>query len=304
MSRTTIFLAVAVLVACRKSSVTPEGGPEDAGMVLVVTDTGVPDSGHEMTAKELADAHRDEMAKAAEEGRYADVCAGTPKFPSAICAYVAARARGKEGLNPGRDAFYAFINREHIKKVSGTIVMDTPGVKKDGRYEAVVYGYRRRCVINTFLTEFKSGGAFSLWVQEQPETEDVELKSGGVEKWVVLEENDLGKDLSDLTFSHGVEAQGVAKDLMKEIANFVPYSELKGEYPDAGAPQAMPATTVPSSTPTTTATPPMTTATPTPPPPVTADKAKARADCMRTCIAGCKDDSACEMDCSTKRCVK
>ncbi|HEX7600110.1 MAG TPA: hypothetical protein VF316_00845 [Polyangiaceae bacterium] len=33
-------------------------------------------------------------------------------------------------------------------------------------------------------------------------------------------------------------------------------------------------------------------------------KAKARSECIRTCVAACKDDSACEMECPTTKCSK
>ena len=180
--------------------------------------------------KSAAEAHRDEMEKAANEGRYTDVCSGTPTFPPAVCAWAAARAQGKTASKPDWTVFVAFINREHIKKVSGRIVGDG---EIAGEYEAIVYGYRRHCIVTTFGTTFTTKGAFSLWVQELPQARQVTTSAGGTENWVELEENDLGKDLSDLTYAHGVEAEALAKDIMMEVAKFVPYAELKGDA-DAG----------------------------------------------------------------------
>ena len=305
--------------ACKKSSPVVEAG-SDAGSLVsadaamaAATDASTDAESKPETPQDLANDHRDEMEKAAKEGRYADVCAGTPAFPSSMCAWVAARAQGKPASKPDPSVSHSWFVREHIKKVSGKIVGD--GEAK-GEYEAIVYGYRRHCVLSTLTTEYTTHGAFSLWVQELPDVRDVTVKSGDTEKWVELEENDLGKDIVDLAHAYGVEAEGMAKDLMVEIARFVPYSELKGDFPDASAP---PATTA-AATATTTATAPTTTATtaatagPTathaaPPPPVqpTVDpeaKAKARSECIRTCVAACKDDSACEMECPTKKCAK
>lgn len=299
------LLAGLLVFGCKKPSTTAEAGAADAeSAAVVVADAGVADSGHVPTPKELADEHRDSMVKLVDEGKYAEVCAGTPTVPASICAWVAAKAEGKAAFKPDGDVFRAFFGREHIKKVSGTIVGD--GETK-GEYEAIVYGYRRHCVLSTVTTEFTTKGGFSLWVQEQPELREVTVKSGDTEKWVELEENDLGKDFSDLAKTYGLEAEGTAKDLMKEIANFVPYSELKGQYSDAG-PSAVATAATPtatSNTPTPTA---ATTAAAHPTsalaPTVDPARAKARADCMRTCIAACKDDSACEMGCSTKTCAK
>ncbi|HEX7600019.1 MAG TPA: hypothetical protein VF316_00365 [Polyangiaceae bacterium] len=318
------------LAACKKSTPIVDAGSEvgppvsaDAAMAAA-TDAATDAESEPMTPQDLANDHRDEMEKAANEGRYADVCAGTPAFPLAMCAWVAARAQGKPASKPDPSVSHSWFQREHIKKVSGTIVGD--GELK-GEYEAIVYGYRRHCVLSTLTTEFKTRGAFSLWVQELPDVRDVTVKSGDTEKWVELEENDLGKDIVDLAHAYGVEAEGMAKDLMVEIARFVPYAELKGDFPDAGAPPAATGTATATTTATTTATAAgaggkartaedllaeMAGSAPTqaaPPPPVqpTVDpeaKAKARSDCMKSCVSGCKDDAPCEMTCATKTCPK
>lgn len=41
-----------------------------------------------------------------------------------------------------------------------------------------------------------------------------------------------------------------------------------------------------------------------PPPRATTAPAATREQCMRTCVTACNDDSACEMDCATKKCPK
>jgi hypothetical protein len=178
------------------------------------------------------------MADAAREGRYAEVCQGTPAVPSIICTWVAAKAEGKPAARPDGELFRAFYTREHIKKVSGRIIESAGG---DNRYEVTASGYRRHCILETVDTQFETTGAFTMWVQEQPQPEEIELKSGRTEAWIVLTEAVLGKTLLDLAKSYGagVEGQAMAKDVMGLIANFVPYAELKGDpavVPDAGAP--------------------------------------------------------------------
>lgn len=290
-----VFVALALMSGCKKTTGTSDASPQASDGSATssargpAAKTNAGDAAAELESpSDLANAHREDMVKAAAAGRYADVCAGAPTFPSSLCTWVSARAQSNGG-SFDRGAFNAFIGREHIKKVSGRIIGD--GASK-GEYEAAVYGYRRHCVVSTSTTNFKTTGAFSLWVQEQPETRDVAVNSGGDQQWVVLEESDLASDLYDLAHASGIEAQGMAKDLMDEIARFVPYSELKGEYPDASAPASAEAGTAP---------PPATTGVATVDPEA---KAKARAACMQACVAGCKDDSGCEMTCATKKCPK
>ncbi|MDC3956885.1 hypothetical protein KEG38_23700 [Polyangium jinanense] len=159
-------------------------------------------------------------------------------MPSIICNWVAAKAEGKPAARPDGEVFRAFYAREHIKKVSGRIIESAGG---NDRYEVTASGYRRHCILETVDTRFETTGAFTMWVQEQPQPEEIELKSGRTEEWVVLAESVLGKTLIDLAKSHGagVEGQAMAKDAMGLIADFVPYTELKGDppvLPDAGAP--------------------------------------------------------------------
>ena len=192
------------------------------------------------TPAQLASAHREQMADAARDGRYAAVCEGTPAVPSILCTWVAAKAEGKPAARPDGEVFRAFYAREHIKKVSGRIIEAAGG---DNRYEVTAAGYRRHCILETVDTHFETTGAFTLWVQEQPETQEIELKSGRSAEWVVLTESVLGKTLLDLAKSYGagVEGQAMARDAMGLIADFVTYAELKGmlaPLPDAGAPLA------------------------------------------------------------------
>jgi hypothetical protein len=219
-----------------------------------------------------------------------------------MCNWVAARAQGKPATKPDPSVSYPWFVREHIKKVSGTILGD--GDTK-GEHEVIAYGYRRHCILSTTTTEFKTTGGFTLWVQELPEVRDVTVNSGESEKWVELEESELGKDIVDLAHTYGIEAEALAKDLMVEIARFVPYSELKGDYPDASAPVAVTGTAISTATTTSTAT-SITTTTSVPPRPAVDPEAKtkARSECIRSCVAGCKDDAACELDCPTKKCPK
>ena len=221
------------LVACHRIS--PSGDASPAASAAPTSSTlAAADASIEADApspKDLADAHRDAMAKLADDGKYDEVCAGTPAVPRPICNWVALRAQGKAAVKPDGSIFMAFFNREHFKKVSGTIIGD--GEAK-GEYEVMAYGYRRHCILSTTSTNFKTTGAFTMWVQEQPDLREVTVNSGETQKWAELEESDMAKDFADLARGYGIEAEGTAKDLMTEIARFVPYAELQGDFPDAG----------------------------------------------------------------------
>jgi hypothetical protein len=211
-------------------------------------DAGPP---HVDTPQEKLEQHRKEMAEAAEAGRYAEVCKGTPWFNSAICNWAATKAAGKAVDRPNGELFRAYFGKEHWKHIYGSIVSDADS---DGNYEVSVGGYRHHCVLDTIDTKFNSKGAFNLWVQEQPEPREVTLNSGATEQWVVLEEAELAKTLMDLAHAGGVEATAMAKNAMTLIAGYEPYSERKGELPtlpDApvAAPSALPAAAGASGTP-------------------------------------------------------
>jgi hypothetical protein len=184
-------------------------------------DAGPP---HVDTPQEKLEQHRKEMAEAAEAGRYAEVCKGTPWFNSAICNWAATKAAGKAVDRPNGELFRAYFGKEHWKHIYGSIVSDADS---DGNYEVSVGGYRHHCVLDTIDTKFNSKGAFNLWVQEQPEPREVTLNSGATEQWVVLEEAELAKTLMDLAHAGGVEATAMAKNAMTLIAGYEPYLERK-----------------------------------------------------------------------------
>jgi hypothetical protein len=217
------------------AQVTP--APEPAAATV---DAGPPPP---LTPAERLEQHRKEMADAAEAGRYGDVCKGTPWFNQTICNWVAGRAAEKAVDRPSRE-LNAIFPREHWKHASGHIVGDADS---DGNYEVSVGGYRHHCILDTIDTKFNSKGRFDLWVQEQPVTREVTLNSGATEQWVVLEEAELAKTLMDLGHSGGgIEATAMAKNAMKLIAEYMPYTERKGELPtlpDAPVPTAMAAAT-------------------------------------------------------------
>jgi hypothetical protein len=181
-----------------------------------------------LTPAERLEQHRKEMADAAEAGRYADVCKGTPWFNSTICNWAAAKAAGKSVDRPNGELFRAYFGKEHWKHAYGRIVGDAD---KDGDYEVSVGGYNHHCILDTIDTKYDTKGAFNLWVQEQPEPREVTLNSGNTQQWVVLEEAELAKTLMDLAHAGGVEATAMAKNAMKLIAEYQPYSERKGEPP-------------------------------------------------------------------------
>ena len=194
----------------------PAAGPIDAGPPPP------------LTPAERLEQHRKEMADAAEAGRYADVCKGTPWFNPTICNWAAAKAAGKAADRPNRE-LNAIFPREHWKHAWGQIAGDADS---DGNYEVSVGGYRHHCILDTIDTKFTSKGHFDMWVQEQPEPREVTLNSGATEQWVVLEEAELAKTLMDLGHSGGgVEATAMAKNAMKMIAVYEPYTERKGELP-------------------------------------------------------------------------
>jgi hypothetical protein len=245
-------------------------------------------------------AHRKAMVTMAEAGQYAEVCNGTPWISRALCTWVAAKADGRSPERPDGEVFRAFFVKEHWKKVSGTIL--DPG--DDGHYEVRAGGYRRHCILDTIDTKFSSKGNFNMWVQEQPETREVTVTSGDVQQWIVLEEAVLAKAFMDLAHSGGgIEAKAMAKDTMSTIAEYVPYSELKGELPPLPgsvvvAPSAA-SKTVPSE---------LAAATPRPVQPTTAlavdpeVKRRARAGCLTKCVAACNDDASCERTCASSKC--
>jgi predicted small lipoprotein YifL len=181
-----------------------------------------------LTPAERLEQHRKEMADAADAGRYADVCKGTPWVNAIICNWAAAKAAGKTVERPNGELFRGYFGKEHWKHAYGRIVGDAD---KDGDYEVSVSGYNHHCVLDTTDTKYETKGAFNLWVQEQPEPREVTLNSGNTQQWVVLEEAELAKTLMDLAHAGGVEATAMAKNAMKLIAVYEPYTERKGELP-------------------------------------------------------------------------
>jgi hypothetical protein len=181
------------------------------------------------------------MAALATAGQFATVCQGTPWVNATICSWVAARAADKSPKRPDSELFRAYFTKEHWKKVYGHVLSDADS---SGNYEVQVGGYRHHCILDTDETKFTSKGAFSMWVQEQPETREVTVNSGATQQWVVLEEATLAQTLMDLAHSGaGIEGTALAKNAMQLIAKYEPYAERKGELPtlpapptDAGAP--------------------------------------------------------------------
>jgi len=64
------------------------------------------------------------MAEAAEAGRYAEVCKGTPWVNSTICNWAAAKAGGKGADRPNGELFRAYFGKEHWKHAYGRIIGD------------------------------------------------------------------------------------------------------------------------------------------------------------------------------------
>jgi hypothetical protein len=179
--------------------------------------------------KDLLDDYQRTLADAVDEGRYGDVCKGSPWFPSSICQWVATRAQGKPVERPDSDVYRNLFEREHWKHVYGTIIDDAAD---EGDYEVAVGGYRNHCLLDTEDTKFTTKGRFNLWVQEQPETREVTVNSGKTANWVVLSEMPLAKSLMDLAHSGvSLESTGIAKDAIKLIAQYDTYAVLKGTIP-------------------------------------------------------------------------
>ena len=234
-------LMVAVLVVgCGKRDSAATGG-SNADAVAAPVPSASASAASEPPAPPTPDAlleqHRKEMASAAEDGRYADVCAGTPWFNQTICTWAAGKAAGKSPARPGGDVFHPFFVSQHWAKVYGQIIADADS---NGDYEVSVGGYKHHCILDTDETKFSTKGAFHMWVQEQPDTREVTVNSGATQQWVVLEEATLATMLMELAHAGGgVEATASAKNIMGLIATFVPYTEKKGQLPALpGAPPA------------------------------------------------------------------
>ncbi len=226
-------LMVAVLVVgCGKRDSAASGGSNADAVAAPVPSASASAASEPPappTPEALLEQHRKEMASAAEDGRYANVCAGTPWFNQAICNWAAGRAAGKSPARPGGDVFHPFFVSQHWAKVYGQIIADADS---NGDYEVSVGGYKHHCILDTDETKFSTKGAFHMWVQEQPDTREVTVNSGATQQWVVLEEATLATMLMELAHSGGgVEATASAKNIMGLIATFVPYTEKKGELP-------------------------------------------------------------------------
>lgn len=240
---------LALATGCRGSSTQPTS---DAGPTVSSSAPSASAAPAEpLSPLDQFHAYQETMSAQAEAGHYADVCKGTPWFPSWMCQWVAARADGKGVDRPDGEAFRGFFYKEHWKHAYGTIIGDA---NTQGDYEASVSGYRNHVVLDTVDTKYESNGRFDLWVQEEPETQEVTLKSGGTANWVVIDEMPLAKALMDLAHSGvSVESTAIAKDAMKLIASYAPYSVLKGDIPtptgaaaSAGAKPTTPPPAVPS----------------------------------------------------------
>jgi hypothetical protein len=169
------------------------------------------------------------MANMADDGRFSEVCKGTPWVNQPLCNWVAVRAAGTAAGHPDGEIFRAFFTKEHWKRVSGRIVDDAGD---NGDYEVAASGYRHHCILNTDETKFETKGSFNMWVQEQPETQEVTVNSGDTQQWVVLEEATLAKQLWDLAHEgSGLESTALAKNAMGTIARYNSYAERKGTLP-------------------------------------------------------------------------
>ncbi|MFO0675336.1 MAG: hypothetical protein U0169_02300 [Polyangiaceae bacterium] len=262
------------------------------------------------TPKELLEEHRAQLKSLASDGKYPEVCKGAPWINQTICAWVAARAEGRDVGRPDGELFRAFFTKEHWKHAYGRIVGDPSDHL--GGLEVTVNGYRNHCLLDLDETRFSSRGRFDLWVQEQPETREVSLNSGSTSNWVVVEEMSLAKTLMDLAHSGGgLEARALAKNAIAMIATYSTYAERKGELPTIPSPggvkvdavAALPDKAAPLGT--------------TPQgadsrakgagdmrPAGLSDAAKkqARSSCLSKCISACADDPSCERACATTKC--
>jgi hypothetical protein len=238
------------LPSCKKTMTDSADAVADAQVHVAPEPAAEPvDAGppHVDTPQEKLEQHRKEMAEAAEAGRYTEVCKGTPWFNSFICNWAATKAAGKPADRPNGELFRGYFGKEHWKHAYGRIVGDAD---KDGDYEVSVGGYNHHCVLDTIDTKYETKGAFNLWVQEQPEPREVTLNSGNTQQWVVLEEAELAKTLMDLAHAGGVEATAMAKNAMKLIAVYEPYTERKGELPTLPDAPVATASVVPPTVPT------------------------------------------------------
>jgi hypothetical protein len=243
--KTIVRLAFIVAAAsCGKAGTQGGNAPADAapsapdvGSSSASTAPPVP-----KTPREFFDAYEQTLTVAAEEGRYTDVCKGSPWFPAPICQWAAQRAQGKSVDRPDSELYRTLFGREHWVHAWGTIVAEAGD---NGDYEATAGGYHNHVILDTLDTKYETRGRFDLWVQEQPETREVTLNSGTTGNWVVLTEMPLAKALMSLAHSGAsVESTGIAKDAMRDIAGYVPYSVLKGNVP------AIPGTTAAAGSPT------------------------------------------------------
>lgn len=256
------------------------------------------------TPEQLLDEHRDKLDSLVNDGKYDEVCQGAPWLNQAICKWVAARAAGKAAGRPDGEVFRAFFAKEHWKQVHGRI-LSIDGL--DG-LEVVVSGYRNHCILELIDTQYSTTGGFSLWVQEQPETREIQLNSGSFAHWVVLEEATLAKALMTLARSGGgIESMGMAKDVMATFARYRTYAERKGEtlaVPGADPAPAASATASASSAPSAPPTPPTPAATTVAvkanAPAAPAKNPRARSACIASCVAKCSDNPVCERSCAGK----
>jgi len=239
-----LALVAFIISACSKQGTSiGEGGALDASAPAVASTVApAEEPPTPASPKAVLEEHRKEMARAAVDGRYADVCKGTPwatspiAFNKTLCAWVAARAEGKEAFSvewwrfPGSSLYRGLFNTEHWAHVHGHLLDDHPD--QDGRHEVTAVGYKNHCLLETTDTKYTSKGAFDLWVQEQPEAEEVTTNSGAIQHWILLEEMPLAKALMDLAHSRvSVESTATAKDAMVMIAEYQSYAERKGELP-------------------------------------------------------------------------
>ena len=196
----------------------------DAGPVAVVeASTPAP-----QTPEEKLETYRKHLSDLVDEKKYAEVCTGAPWFNKTICTWVANRADGKGVDRPNAQLYHSFFVEEHWTHAYGRLV----GEVNSPPYEVVVGGYRNHCLLHTEDTKYSTTGAFDLWVQEQPEAEEVTTNSGATQHWVALDEMPLAKALMDLAHSGvSVESTARAKDAMTMIAEYKTYAERKGTLP-------------------------------------------------------------------------